>query len=62
MQDKELRKEIKILKATGKIKNYYEIADLLEVTEKSFYNWLNGYYNFSYERKGRLKEIINILC
>lgn len=61
MRDKELRKKVKILKATESIQNYGEIAELLEIANGSFYNWLNGYYNFGAEKKERLKEIIDDL-
>ena len=41
MTDKELRKRVKILKATDGIKCYREIAELMEMSNSSFYNWLN---------------------
>lgn len=61
MNDEILRKQIKLLKANGSIKNYYEVAELLELNIKSFYNWLNGYYDFKNERKKCLLGIINDL-
>ena len=61
MNDTVLRKQVKILKATESIDNYYEIAELLEISNKSFYNWLGGYYNLSDRKKKVLKEIINDL-
>lgn len=61
MSDQELRRKIKILKATEAIENYYEIAELLEISCKSFYNWLGGYYNLSESKKKNLIEIINDL-
>lgn len=61
MSDKELRLKVKLLKATSSIENYYEVAELLEMTEKSFYNWLGGYYNLGYKKKELLKAIIHDL-
>ena len=58
MSDNILRKKVKMLKATDSIRNYYEIAELLEMSKASFYNWLNEKYNLGYERKAFLKEII----
>lgn len=37
----DLRKEVKLLKALQGI-SYKEIAEYLEITQKAFYNWLNG--------------------
>ena len=61
MNDTILRKKVKLLKANNSIQNYYELAELLELNIKSFYNWLNGYYNFSYDRKKKLENIIELL-
>lgn len=57
MKDNELRKRVKLLKATGAIDNYYEVAELLEMTEKSFYNWLSGYYDLGEKKRKLLIEI-----
>ena len=56
MNDK-LRKEVKLLKALQGV-SYKELADYLEIRQDSFYNWLKGYYNFSYERQLMLYDII----
>lgn len=61
MKDEELRKRVRILKATKAIDNYYEIAEFLEITEKSFYNWLSAYYTLSDEKKKLLNLIIDDL-
>lgn len=61
MNDNTLRKQVKLLKATGSIQNYYEIAELLEMSKSSFYNWLNKDYNLGYEKKLLLNNIINNL-
>lgn len=58
MNDKELIKRVRVLKAMGYIKNYYELAEMLGMTEKGLYNWLGGYYSLSYKNKQRLNEIL----
>ena len=61
MSDNELRKKVKLLKATDSIQNYYEIAELLEMSKSAFYNWLKGQFNLGYEKKVFLKDIIDTL-
>ena len=61
MNDNILRQRVKMLKATNSINNYYEIAELLEMSKASFYNWLNEYYNLGYEKKVFLNDIIDTL-
>lgn len=53
----DLRKQVKLLKALQGV-SYKEIAEYLELPPKSFYNWLNGQYEFGEEREKRLFEII----
>ena len=62
MRDNDFRKKVKLLKATGAIENYYELAELLEITEKSFYNWLCGYYDLGEKKRKHLIEIEQDLC
>ena len=61
MNDKQLRQKVKLLKATEAIQNFAEVAELLEMRSGSFYNWLNGDYNFGAAKKQRLQEIIDDL-
>lgn len=61
MSDEILRKKVKLLKATDSINNYYEVAELLEMSKASFYNWLNKRYNLGYEKKIFLNDIIDTL-
>ena len=58
MSDKELIKRVRVFKAMGFIKNYYELAELLGITEKSLYNWLGGYYVLGYKNKQKLDIIL----
>ncbi len=61
MNDNELRKQVKLLKATEAIQNYYEIAEILEISESSMYNWLNRQFALSYDKKQLLKSVIEDL-
>lgn len=61
MTDELLRERLRILKAKGYIKSYIEVAELLEIPKSGLYNWLNGQYNFGYDKKQRLIEIIDTL-
>lgn len=56
----DLRKKVKLLKALQNI-SYKEIAEYIELPPKSFYNWLNGQYEFSEYRKEHLRNILDIL-
>lgn len=56
----DLRKQVKLLKALQNI-SYKELAAYLEIKESSFYSWLNNYYELSYEKQQRLKEIIDTI-
>ena len=56
----ELRKQCKELKVFQGVA-YTEIAGFLEVKRNSFYNWLNGYYNFGEDRQKQLQAIIETI-
>lgn len=55
-----LRKSVKLLHALQDIK-YKELAELLEIKQGSFTNWLNGYYDLCDKKQIRLDEIISTL-
>ena len=55
-----LRKECKLLKALQGI-SYTELAEYLELSASSFYNWLCNAYDFGEERKRKLQDIIAYL-
>lgn len=59
MNDKELIKRVRVFKAMGYVKNYYELAEMLGMTEKGLYNWLGGYYSLGYKNKQKLNAILN---
>ena len=56
----DLRKRVKMLKALQGIQ-YKELAEYIELPPKSFYSWLNGQYEFSYERERKLLQILDTL-
>ena len=58
MNDKELIQRVRMLKAMGYIRNYYELAQQLQITEKGLYNWLGGYYKLGYKNKCKLNTIL----
>ena len=55
-----LRKQVKVLKALQNI-NYKEIAEYLEIKQQSFYSWLKGSYDLSFNKQIKLQEILSIL-
>ena len=55
-----LRKECKYLKLFQNV-YYKEMAEYLEIRPDSFYNWLNGYYNFGEDRQKQLQAIIETI-
>lgn len=55
-QDK-LRQQCRIVKALYKI-SYIDIANALKMPHNSFYNWLNGYYNFNYKHSKELEKYL----
>ena len=60
MDDDILRKEVKALKAFYGI-NYKEIAERIDIKQRSIYNWLNGEFDLSANRKRRLYRVIQQL-
>ncbi len=56
----DLRYQVKLLKACQGI-TYKEISSYLDIKQKSFYSWLNGQYDFSYDTEKRLRFIIETL-
>ena len=56
-QDK-IRKKVKLAKALNDDIYYKDFAEYLNVTEHSFYNWLNGYYNLSKYKLYKLEDVV----
>lgn len=55
-----MRKQVKELKCFQDI-SYKELAEYLEIKQNSFYNFMKGYYNLSFEKAQQLQEIITNL-
>ena len=53
-----LRKQTKIAKALNEDFTYKAFAEALNITDHSFYNWLNGYYDLSSKKAKELQEVI----
>lgn len=58
MDDKTLIKRVRLYKAMGYIKSYYELADQIGISEKGLYNWLGGYYKLGYTNKQKINKIL----
>jgi DNA-binding transcriptional regulator YiaG len=58
MNQEELRKQVKIVKALNDDIYYKDFAMYLNINENSFYNWLNGYYSLSKKNIKLLQDII----
>ena len=52
-----LRQQVKVLKALQNV-SYKEFAEYLEIKQQSFYNWLKGSYDLSFNKQIKLQEII----
>lgn len=53
-----LRKQVKVAKACNDWLYFNELAATLEITDHSFYNWLNGYYELSSKKAAQLEDIV----
>ena len=60
MQTKQdiLREKVKITKAYEKEWTFKKMAEAINITDHSFYNWLNGYYNLSNKKAKDLQNLI----
>ena len=53
-----LRKQTKIAKALNEDFTYKAFAEALNITDHSFYNWLNGEYKLSSKKAVQLQDIV----
>ena len=53
-----LRKQVKLAKACTDWLTFKDLAATLDITDHSFYNWLNGYYELSSKKAAQLQELI----
>ncbi|MBO5478850.1 MAG: helix-turn-helix transcriptional regulator [Clostridia bacterium] len=60
MEQKNLRKFCKMCKALNDdIFTYKDLAEMLDMSVNSFYNWLNGTYNLGYGKSKALENFLN---
>lgn len=59
----QLRKNVRLAKALNDNEfTYKDFASVIDITENGFYNFLNGYYNLSYQKAKELEDfIVNLL-
>lgn len=53
-----LRKATKLAKALNDDIYYKDFAELLEMSEHGFYNWLDGAYNLGKEKYNTLYDVV----
>lgn len=58
MKQDNLRKLTKIAKAKNDDIYFKDFAAYLEITEHSFYNWLNREYSLSKEKEAKLYDVV----
>ena len=58
MKQDELRKQVRLARACNEDIYYKHFAAYLDMTEQSFYNWLNGSYDISAENVKKLKSVV----
>jgi hypothetical protein len=61
LTDEYLRNRCKLIKAIGQVESYIELAEMIDIKRKSFYNWLRGEYDLSNSKKTLLKDILDDL-
>ena len=58
MAQDELRKQVRIAKACNDDIYYKDFAAYLDITENSFYNWLNREYDLSRSKAKKLESVV----
>lgn len=62
MKDQDfLREQVKLAKVYNDDWSYKQMAEAIEISAHSFYNWLNGFYSLSYSKKVELQYLISNL-
>lgn len=56
-----LRKQVKLAKEMNSDWKYYQFAEVINITPASFYNWLKGYYELSYQKQNELLYLVSNL-
>ena len=60
MNDEQLRKRIRLLKAQ-EITTYKKIAEAIGIKQRSMYNWLAEQYDFSRKKKNAIIHYLNTI-
>lgn len=56
-----LREQVKLAKVYNKDWSYKQMAEVINITDHAFYNWLNGYYELSRSKETDLWSLIDDL-
>lgn len=56
-----LREQVKLAKVYNKDWSYKQMAEVIDITDHAFYNWLNGYYELSKSKEVDLHSLIDDL-
>lgn len=53
-----LRRQVKLVKVYDSDWSYKNIAQVINVTDHAFYNWLHGYYDLSDRKAAELLDLV----
>ena len=56
-----LREQVKLAKVYNDEWSYKQMAEVIQITDHSFYNWLNGFYDLSDHKEAELQDLIENL-
>lgn len=56
-----LREQVKLCKVYNPDWSYKQMAEVINISQHAFYNWLNGYYNLSSSKQIELKGLLTDL-
>ena len=56
-----LRQQVKLAKALNDEWSYKTMSEVIQISANAFYNWLNGYYQLSYNKERKLSELVSNL-
>lgn len=56
-----LRQQVKLAKALNDEWSYKAMSEVIQISSTAFYNWLNGYYDLSYNKERELSDLVSNL-
>lgn len=56
-----LRQQVKLAKALNDEWSYKAMSEVIQISSNAFYNWLNGYYDLSYNKERKLSDLVSNL-